>query len=341
MPGDVGFLYMELTGSGGSETEGGLQYNSDISVQPHLNVNGTDMTSQMTNFSVKYGCGQELVVWAGATIGDLGEYFVEVGQLPGYINPEDEWVNSQIVSLDNAAWMFTQTPSDINGIGTDGAGAATPCMSCSIAKVASIAQQVQTYSVDGSYFGVSGANQNSILWDQLAFGDWNSDCIPGTTLCTFLASADPTDYYAGPETYPSGSFISQSSMSPNGYGPYESYDGISLNGSRGQSERVGISGYSEPLPPMPCTADSDSNCALVDRQIPNGACDTGIIGPHGSDIYVDAYKITYSIYRKSSWPRYRETAVASQRIPSKAPCTISTAWSPGEPRVQYDDPNLP
>jgi hypothetical protein len=154
MPGDVGFLYMELTGSGGSETEGGLQYNSDISVQPHLNVNGTDMTSQMTNFSVKYGCGQELVVWAGATIGDLGEYFVEVGQLPGYINPEDEWVNSQIVSLDNAAWMFTQTPSDINGIGTDGAGAATPCMSCSIAKVASIAQQVQTYSVDGSYFDI-------------------------------------------------------------------------------------------------------------------------------------------------------------------------------------------
>lgn len=208
-------------------------------------------------------------------------------------------------------------------------------------KTVTIAQQVQDYSDDGSYFGVDAADRNTISWDQLAFGDWASNCYNGTTLCTFNVSADPTLYYLGVQFYPNYP-IAQSDVTPTGYGPYQSYDGISLNGSRGQSmARKPLGAFTEPLPPMPCTADANGNCAIVQSSAPYTLCDTGQTGIHGQPVFVKGSKATYSIYRNGSPVHYLETAVRTTTVPPAAPCTFTTRWSPGEPRVQYNDANLP
>ncbi|TAM77049.1 hypothetical protein EPN44_03915 [bacterium] len=203
----------------------------------------------MQGYYNHYGCGQELMIVSGATTGTQ-VLFTEVGQLPSYYNPQTAWVNSEIIYLDNAAWLFTSAPSDVSGPGADPAGIYTPCSRCSIAKVDTIAQNgVSTYAIDGSYFGVNAADQNTILWNQVAFGEWGSDCYNGTSLCTFYAPGNPTVYYGGPQYYPN-SYIAQANLAPTGYGPYESYDGLSVNGTRGDSiARMPQGALTEPLPP--------------------------------------------------------------------------------------------
>jgi len=342
---EAGYLYMELTGSSGSETEGGLQYNSDTSIAPWLNVNGNIESMSMYNYSTRYGCGQQLAVFAGATTGTQ-IFYVQVGQVPSYIDPQTEWVNQQQFSLDQASWLFTSAPGDVTGAGTDGAGFYTPCSFCSISKTTTIAQnQIQTYSDDGSYFGVDAADDNTIVWNQLAFGDWASDCYNGTTLCTFDVSADPTVYYSGTQFYPNYP-IAQSDVTPTGYGPYQSYDGISLNGSRGQSiARKPLGAFTEPLPPMPCTADAAGNCLVLEQQEPHtSSCLVGY-NQRGVPLYMYGNTYIYGVYHNGSPVHFLEKVTRIDGVESTGDepptCARSTAWSPGDPRVKYNDQNLP
>lgn len=322
--GDTGYLYMELTGPGGSESEGGFQYNGDTSIAPWLRVNGPQII--MTNNSVRYGCGQQLVDWSGAT--PTNQLFTEVGQLPASYNPQTAWITEQTISLANASWLFTSAPSDINGAGTDAAGASTPCTRCSISKVTTIAQSgVSTYSVNGSYFGVDGYNQNAIEWNQVAFGDWGSNCYSGTTLCTFYASADPTQYFYGIQGYPNIN-IAQADTGPTGYGPYESFDGVSLNGSRGDAQyRAPAGSLTEPLPPLVCSPDAKNYCAAV--------YSTGAVchQNHGEWLVGTS---TYHVY--SSGRHYLSTA--TDTIGNSSGCS-SNSWSPADPKVTYSDSSLP
>ncbi|MGA7570839.1 MAG: hypothetical protein WCC70_12065 [Candidatus Aquilonibacter sp.] len=259
--GDAGHLYFELQGSGigtgaKSLVEGGLEYYSDTSVAPYLRSSAVSSNSgyvTMTNNSTRYGCGQNLVIEHGAT--SNGTYtYTQVGQLPSQYDPETSWVNYGIFTNNNASWLFLNQPGDITGSGIDYAGVSTPCQTCSISQVTSIAQNGLPsgtgYSVDGSWFGID-QNGAEIHWMQVAFGEWQSNCVPNTTLCTFVSSPYISQYAGGSQFYPNV-FVSETYQNPLGYGPYETYDGIDLQtGGVPASEQRAGGPFDEPTPPPP------------------------------------------------------------------------------------------
>ncbi len=97
--GDVGYLYFALKGASGSETEGGLQYNNDGSVQPHLvsTIFG-DKTTSMNNYGAHYGCGMNLGVFSGAT-SDGSMTYTQVGVLPSNLTPQYVFIRSSSSAL--------------------------------------------------------------------------------------------------------------------------------------------------------------------------------------------------------------------------------------------------
>lgn len=88
----------------------------------------------------------------------------------------------------------------------------------------------------------------------------------------------------------------------------------------------------------PCTADSYGYCSIFMSRSLNSQCDTGYKNVHGAPIIIYAYNTTYDIFNQSG---LIETATEYQSVPSNKPCTMTTRWSPNEPKVQYGDPNLP
>ncbi len=242
-PGDQGYLYWEVQGRYGSLSEAGLQYNNDQNIQPYVSIQGT--RQQMNNAAAKYTCGQDLGVFAGATYD--GRYiFSATGGVP--CQPEVAFCQGNIFTFNNEAWVFANAPGDITGAGTDNVGTPTPCLNCSISRVTAIAQPFTTYSEDGSYFGITGARENTIHFMQVAFGEWESDCVPGTNLCTGVYSVHPTLYYGGPQYYPNN-YDSQSTVQGiPGYGPWESYDGIDLTCCTTKGVRPAVAAFDETLP---------------------------------------------------------------------------------------------
>jgi len=334
--GDVGYLYFALKGASGSETEGGLQYNNDGSVQPHLvsTIFG-DKTTSMNNYGAHYGCGMNLGVFSGAT-SDGSMTHTQVGVLPSNLTPQYVFYSQQQFSLENAAWLFLQQPGDISGAGPDPLGHLTPCMTCSTTQETTIGQANQyTYNIDGSYFGkdfAANPSNNMVNWMQVAFGEWESDCMPGTSLCTFDYSSDPTAYYQGEETYPNTQ-VSESNLNVPTYGPYESYDGIDLTGGGGFSSPA--SAFREPLPPLACTPDSHGYCAVNTY--------SSFIGPYkckldGNTVYYATQTTYYAVYNGRPF-REKATHVLQER---GCPVQFTNSWAPpGNPSAQYGDPNLP
>lgn len=107
-----------------------------------------------------------------------------------------------------------------------------PCLRCSISRVTTIAQNnVTTYIENGDLFASDPFGNTYLHYMQTAFGEWESNCAPGTSLCTFVYSLHPTKYYAGYQYYPNESdarsIINPSLASTNG--PWESWDGINMN----------------------------------------------------------------------------------------------------------------
>jgi hypothetical protein len=156
------------------------------------------------------------------------------------------------VQLGKTAWTFYPTPAGFAAsFGTDPAGAETPCSQCSVSKVVSIGQAVSTWTDDGSYFGIDANDDNAITWNQVLFGDWQSNCAPGSSLCSIQVSSNPFTYYGGPQYYPDD-YISESDMAPAGYGPYETYDGIDTTSDEDSGSaklRAPAGTFTEPLPP--------------------------------------------------------------------------------------------
>ena len=145
-------------------------------------------------------------------------------------------------------------------------GILAPCTACSISQVTSIAQSSSgSWYADGSEFGIDSGGNNAIQWLQVAFGNWDTDCAAGTTLCTLHVSADPTVYYGGSQAYPNAS-VAGSNFNPTGYGPYETIDGVQAYGGLSSQRRADIA-ISEPLPPAPCTVDASGLCALQTSRI--------------------------------------------------------------------------
>jgi hypothetical protein len=254
-PGDNGDLYFELRGYSGSLAEGGFQYNNDSSIQPYLRSTavGSGGYETLSGGNQHFTCGENIGVFHGMTANAQYTY-TSAGQLPSNLQPQTNFYNGQQFTFQNQEWLFGKAASDYSESGTDPLGNATPCTGCSISRVTSIAQGngVTQYAFDGSYFGVDNNGYNAINWMQVAFGEYESNCEPGTSLCTFDYSSTPSRYYGGAQYYPNAD-VSGSDVDPNAsYGPYESYDGIDLTGdSASSSKRAPEGSFSEPLPPSP------------------------------------------------------------------------------------------
>jgi hypothetical protein len=253
VPGDAGHLYFEVRGTSGSLTEGGFEVYSDASIAPYLRStahSGNNGYVDLTNGTARFIAGEQLAIFHGVTM-DGAYIYTNSGSVPNNIDPRTAWITSQHIQLANSGWLFMPAPGDVHGAGVDPAGANGPCMGCSVSKVTSIAQNnVSTYSFDGSYFGVDNYGNNTIMWNQVAFGNWGTNCEPGTSLCTFYSASNPYVYYGGPQYYPDSN-TSQASLAPSGYGPYETYDGVDVNSADYYSSvtRTPLGTFSEPLPP--------------------------------------------------------------------------------------------
>lgn len=117
-------------------------------------------------------------------------------------------------------------------------------------------------------------------------------------------------------------------------------------GTAGHGKRI-PSEYTFTPPPLPnapaspCTPDAQSYCWVNQSSTLHEQCDTGSKNLHGGEIYVYAYTEKDFIFKETSLLELQETATDTQDVPSRAPCTITNHWSPAEPKVTYNDPNLP
>lgn len=339
--GDAGYLYFELVGRSQSLTEGGVQYNSDSSLQPYMRSTAYGyLTTTMNDYNQHYTCGQDIVMAAGAT-SDGTDTYVEIGLVPSSCDPEQNFCEQQEFTPSQVAWLFYAAPGDYTGSGVDGAGFNTPCTSCTIARVTAIGQSgVATYSEDGSYFGtLPGGLGSHINWMQVTFGDWGTDCHDGTTLCTINSSSYPPAYYGGQQVYPTYSAASATTSNQSGYGPYESYDAIDLiPGDSLASSAPGS--FSEPLPPPLCASDSEGYCALHTSAHGSASCGYHLKQINGRWYEIPAYystNVMYAVYNGS----VQRNIVDDQVTESGTSCIRSDVWTPGEPRVMYGDANLP
>lgn len=87
-----------------------------------------------------------------------------------------------------------------------------------------------------------------------------------------------------------------------------------------------------------CTLDAKGYCASVVSFVRGYGCDTGVTNPHGVPIIVYGRTETYDIWSASG---VIETATEKVTLPPSAPCTQTITWSPANPAVTYNDPNLP
>ncbi len=248
--GDTGFLYFELQGSRGSLVEGGFQYNSDSSIQPYVRASYESGYETLNNSGQHFTCGENIGVLHGET--QNAQYtYTTAGQLPSNLQPQTNFYNGQQFTFQNQEWLFGPGGSDFAQEGADPLGNYTPCTGCSISRVTSLAQSYYpNYLLDGSYFGVDTSGYNAINWMQVAFGQWQNNCEPGTSLCTFVYSSQPSRYYGGAQYYPNSDYSSSDINTNVSYGPYESYDGIDLeNDAEADSVRKPKGAFNEPLPP--------------------------------------------------------------------------------------------
>ena len=328
--------------------EGGLQFNASGSIQPYVAESGLGYLSQnLTNPYANYACGRDIVIVSGVTW-DAQNTFTMIGYVPTTCIPEYQFCAGQIFAPDNQTWMFFPSPFGSSPGYDAGMGENTPCIYCAVSRVTAIAQSAEQnsegYLFDGSYFGVDPVSGNSVIhWMQTAYGHWESDCVPGFTLCTGHYPIDPSTNYGGPQPFPvccTASFVS----GIPGVGPYESYDGINMQVS-GKSMKAG-GAFAEPIPSLPCTLDTSGLCGSVYTEADN----TGRCLLHGRPVtyrdYTLSKAITYRVYR-GSYPRWAGSAThtttwsAPQPLCKDSQQLISDTWSPYEPKVQFGDPNLP
>jgi hypothetical protein len=300
---DNGYLYFEVTGERGSLIEGGLAYYTDTSIAGYAKYynssNNLITVLNLNNQSYRYGADQIIGVFSGLTDNQQQAYTI-VGQLDSSQNPRTDWISSQVVRLDNPVWLFYSVPADFYDPGIDSAGYPTPCLGCTVTKLTTIGQKLQsTWSNDGSFFGVTDSGFNAINWIQVAFGSFESQCVPGAPVCNFDASRDPTVYGGGTQFYPNDS-VSGESVGTTGYGPYETFDGIDLTGLSSFSQRRAVESISEPLPPPPCTADGLGYCFINTTATTTGGHVCIVQGaPKGVITYPGIVKTYYAIYNAS------------------------------------------
>jgi hypothetical protein len=219
---DNGYTYFEITGPNNSaHIEGGMFTQDGIMFDPYLRsdaIVANNGYETLTNSSARFTCDELMGLFHGVTNTVPNYSFTEIGDASQY-DPYTAWVAQEQISLSDTAWLFGSLPSNVSASGIDAAGYLSPCMYCSISQVTGIAQSnAASWNADASEFGIDSSGSNAIQWLQVAFGNWATNCSPGTSLCTFDVSADPFAYYGGAQAYPDGN-VAGSNFSVAGYGP--------------------------------------------------------------------------------------------------------------------------
>ncbi len=264
-------------------------------------------------------------------------FYVSIGTIPDY-NPQNAWQPTEEVQEQNAAWLYMAAPvGAMNEPGYDSAGIPTPCVQCAVTKVTSIADNGGSDIFDGSTFGIDINGYLSVHWEEVTFGNWQSDC--SDSLCNLAYSTNQSLWYAGMETYPNA-YDSQASFNANG-AVWESFDGIIANPGSSQGYKRAPSGaFVVPAPPK-CSPDSYGYCVAESGgpglTMQNVSCMAGnypasstqLVGQKWYYIQNSHYALQYAVYEADN-PDGADQCGADQPY-----------WSPQEPKVRYNDPNLP
>jgi hypothetical protein len=332
-----GYMYMEERDASGNTYEGGLFTGTGIAngndIDPYLaGFGGT----QLQNAGARYSCGNYLGLMAGIVNAQSGKgpmFYVSIGTIPNY-NPQNAWLPTEEVTMNNAAWLFEPAPGNMNHPGFDNAGVSTPCTSCAITKVTSIGD-IGGDIFDGSTFGIDPiTGNNAIHWAEVTFGEWLSDCSP--SLCNLEYSTDSGYWYAGMENYPN-SDAAQADFNQAG-AVYESYDGVVAVDTRSSPRNIHRSPsgtFVVPAPPS-CDADSYGYCVANESQgVQNQGCYDGNGTYWNEPIGSDTYLIQTPTH---ALVEYKDNYVDDR----SGDCRSYESWSPNAaPSAVYNDPNLP
>ena len=343
--GDAGTLYFEVSRGTVSSTEGGIAWLSD-----HYNPGDPSHTgmypyyrstygSKYTNLNSRgfhYDCGTDLGI-AHGLINNSNLSYTFVGQVPINFDPRLFWNGWRYTGWINPSWEFNQVGSEMSVPGFDAAGVPSPCVTCSISKVTSLAQNGGDRPNDDSYFGESFGGQ-AIHWMQVGFGEWLQGCGPGASFCFLKYSRDSTRYYGGEEFYYAGAGLSVQLSGPtnSGYGPWETWDGIGmLNSPFRNAPRRPASSFGAPEPPT-CAADSYGYCVVSSNYYQGTSYCIDSSGAQ-ADWLSTAPNAT-------SWDIQTPTMVMEtfmHQWVDVGNCLTAESWIPGEPSVVYGDVNLP
>jgi hypothetical protein len=282
-----GYTYMELRGSQGTLTEGGLQYNTDSSIQPyHRSPNVGPDTQYMTNNSVHYTCGQAIGIMQGITPDD-NYSFTGVGvpaKSPAqyYLSPNVTW--------NSASWHYFARQYDMTGQWTDPAGMTTPCQNCSISRVTAIGQTFQNFS-DGTRFGIYDTSTQRLLqvhWEQVSMGELVQPCDErntGSTTCSIKFNTDYRSWFGGYQIYDAQHAFSVDRNFTQA-DPYEVYEGIDLRPTTLPFGSASDYAFTDPLPPSEITYAHTNTCDYGDDGLmfvyyPGEMDDNGNVVPSG------------------------------------------------------------
>lgn len=343
---DEGYTYFESVDTLDHKTEGGLEHipgggGGDGVIRPYFS-NGT---FQNLHNTFTYTCHDGPIgIMKGHLPAPSSQTFILTG-VPAQA-PSSTYLDPNAVRWNKAVWNFFADGGNYGPAGNDGSGLSTPCTSCYIMKMTTIAQNGLV--ADGSYFGIvydqSGRAFLGIHWEQVELGEIALPCTgqvnnqPGTGTCSLSFLTDPSRWMGGFQAYPD-SGVSQEKTAPGPItDPYESYAGIDMRNYQQQAvSRDPMGAFTDPHPYVyqpPCTLDDMGYCAI---QYPPNAHSTLCESGDGTTYYYVLTTTTYDVFDAYG---QRQPEFYYATTDSYAPCE-NTGWIAWSPAYYYSDYNLP
>ncbi len=349
----------------GSQTDAGIGANE---YDPSQDINPSDVfafvnsggiwdppSGQFVNTYEHWLCGQPVVILYGTLPSPYTGTSMLVVGTPAY-NPSQFYLNllpPATVILQTPAWTFFKTPASLDPTQNDGAqsgtydGMPSNCMGCAVAQMFTIGEP---NGADGSCYGWCNGGQGDGLWNEVVMGELVSPCGPNSFGLSNPCTIEwVSSWYNGQVFCPVGTCYYYSD-SPNGTDQQVAEGLMDSNYSYPSSSVRSTAPDSKlqapNLPTAPsyaCTPDSDGYCAVVMNQVVNSTCTKVIETKNGPVAYtITKYNTTYDTFKKSVMLELQGTATEYQSVPSSGSCLMTTiTWAPADPRVTYNDPNLP
>ena len=348
--GDAGYMYFNAysASSAGSLVDAGVgdhitsQYGTN-GVVPFVSVYGSGFNNpaggQWTNSSTFYPCNVPLGMMYG-TLPNQGMTMIAVGT-PTF-DPSQLMLPPTTTTWTTASWNFFNTPSGLNGPTGTWNNIPSNCTTCSVAEMFSLATNNTN---DGSCYGSCNGSPDG-FWNEVVGGELIAPCsqvVQQSFQCTIEYETDGN----GGATWASGENDTANGIYYSEANQQDAVDGINLglpgNGSN-QSSSYSNGKFIVPTPPAPsstCAPDSDGYCAINMGETQTGSCNTGAQSPHGGTVFVYSDTTKYYVFQKESLLELVETATETSHFGSSHCLPMTETWSPSEPKVKFNDSNLP